>query len=124
MRDQPPGAVRRRRRAERAYAAARRPVHFHISNEFGDWDTVHHTFTYTNAVERAMRRAPSRELARGIFDGAMSVYLERFLNTPRQAFPTPAATSAPCSRKNSTTAGELGARRNVASLSSRDRNRS
>ncbi|MDZ4277898.1 MAG: Rieske (2Fe-2S) protein, partial [Dehalococcoidia bacterium] len=26
-----------------AYAAARRPVHFHVSNEFGDWDTVHHT---------------------------------------------------------------------------------
>jgi hypothetical protein len=70
-----------------AYAAARRPVHFHTSNEFGDWDTVHHTFTYTNAVERAMRRAPSRELARGILDGAMSVYLERFLNTPRQPFP-------------------------------------
>src|SRR6185436_3278407 len=39
-----------------AYAAARRPVHFHISNEFGDWDTVHHTFTYTNAVDQAMRR--------------------------------------------------------------------
>jgi hypothetical protein len=76
-----------------AYAAARRPAHFHISNEFGDWDTVHHTFTYTNAVEQAMRRAPSRELARGIFDGAMSVYLERFLNTPRQPFPAPAGAS-------------------------------
>ena len=71
-----------------AYAAARRPVHFHVSNEFGDWDTVHHTFTYTNAVDQAMRRAPSRELARGIFDGAMSVYLERFLNVPRQAIPS------------------------------------
>ncbi|MBM3140409.1 MAG: Rieske (2Fe-2S) protein [Chloroflexi bacterium] len=70
-----------------AYAAARRPVHFHVSNEFGDWDTVHHTFTYTNAVDRAMRRAPSRELARGIFDGALSVYLERFLNVPKQAMP-------------------------------------
>ena len=70
-----------------AYAAARRPVHFHVSNEFGDWDTVHHTFTYTNAVDQAMRRAPSRELARGIFDGAMSVYLERFLNVPKQAIP-------------------------------------
>ncbi|HEY7270996.1 MAG TPA: Rieske (2Fe-2S) protein [Dehalococcoidia bacterium] len=70
-----------------AYAAARRPVHFHISNEFGDWDTVHHTFTYTNAVDQAMRRAPSRLLARGIFDGAMSVYLERFLNVPKQPIP-------------------------------------
>ncbi len=72
-----------------AYAAARRPLHFHISNEFGDWNTVHHTFTYTNAVDRAMQRAPSRELARAILDGAASVYLERFLNTPRQARPEP-----------------------------------
>ena len=72
-----------------AYAAARRPVHFHISNEFDDWNTVHHTFTYTNAVDQAMRRSPSRELARGILDGAMSVYLERFLNVPRQPVPAP-----------------------------------
>jgi len=72
-----------------AYAAALRPVHFHVSNEFGDWDTVHHTFTYTNAVDQALRRAPSSLLARGIFDGAMSVYLERFLNMPRQPLPSP-----------------------------------
>ena len=70
-----------------AYAAARRPVHFHISNEFSDWNTVHHTFTYTNAVDQAMRRAASRALARGILDGAMSVYLERFLNVPKQPLP-------------------------------------
>ena len=72
-----------------AYAAVRRPLHFHISNEFGDWNTVHHTFTYTNAVDRAMQRAPSRELARAILDGAASVYLERFLNMPRQPRPEP-----------------------------------
>ena len=72
-----------------AYAAARRPVHFHVSNEFGDWDTVHHTFTYANAVDQALRRAPSKLLARGMFDGAMSVYLERFLNVPKQPIPTP-----------------------------------
>ncbi len=77
-----------------AYAAARRPVHYHVSNEFGDWDTVHHTFTYTNAVDQAMRRAPSKLLARGIFDGAMSVYLERFLNVPKQPIP-PAGRLAP-----------------------------
>jgi nitrite reductase/ring-hydroxylating ferredoxin subunit len=70
-----------------AYAAARRPVHFHVSNEFGDWDTVHHTFTYTNAVDQALRRSPSPELARGVLDGAMSVYLERFLNVPKQRMP-------------------------------------
>ena len=77
-----------------AYAAARRLVHFHVSNEFGDWDTVHHTFTYANAVDQAMRRAPSALLARGIFDGAMSVYLERFLNVPKQPAPRPAGRSA------------------------------
>ncbi len=72
-----------------AYAAARRALHFHTSNEFGDWDTVHHTFTYANAVDQALRRAPSNLLARGIFDGAMSVYLERFLNVPKQPQPEP-----------------------------------
>ena len=74
-----------------AYAAARRPVHFRVTNEFSDWETVHHTFTYTytNAVDQAMRRFPSNLLARGLFDGAMSVYLERFLNAPKQAMPTP-----------------------------------
>ena len=46
-----------------AYAAARRPVHFRVTNEFSDWETVHHTFTYTNAVDQAMRRFPSNLLA-------------------------------------------------------------
>jgi nitrite reductase/ring-hydroxylating ferredoxin subunit len=73
-----------------AYAAARRLMHFHVSNEFGDWDTVHHTFTYANAVDQAVARAPSELLARAIVDGAMSVYLDRFLNVPRQAPPRPA----------------------------------
>ena len=77
-----------------AYAAARRPVHFRVTNEFADWDTVHHTFTYTNAVDQAMRRSPSKLLARGIFDGAMSVYLERFLNVPKQALPVPNGSNA------------------------------
>ena len=40
-----------------------------------------------------MRRAPSRELARGILDGAMSVYLERFLNVPKQPIPTASRTA-------------------------------
>jgi hypothetical protein len=69
-------------------------VHFHVSNEFGDWDTVHHTFTYANAVDQAMRRAPSNLLARGIFDAAMSVYLERFLNVPKEPLPVASGRSA------------------------------
>ncbi len=72
-----------------AYAAARRVVHFHVSNEFGDWNTVHHGFTYANALDQSLRRAPSALLARGIFDGAMAIYLERFLNVPKQSIPKP-----------------------------------
>jgi nitrite reductase/ring-hydroxylating ferredoxin subunit len=70
-----------------SYAAGRRIAHFHISNEFGDWDTVLHTFTYANAIQRAMLRSPSRELLRGVFDAAMSVYLDRFLNIPSTPLP-------------------------------------
>jgi hypothetical protein len=70
-----------------SYTAARRIVHFHTSNEFGDWDTVLHTFTYANAIQHALRRAPSIELLRGVFDAAMSVYLDRFLNIPAAPLP-------------------------------------
>ncbi|HLV82050.1 MAG TPA: hypothetical protein VKT32_17300, partial [Chthonomonadaceae bacterium] len=69
------------------YAAARRIAQFHTRNEFGDWDTVLHTFTYANAVQQALRRAPSVELLRGVYDAAMSVYLDRFLNMPPAPLP-------------------------------------
>ncbi len=65
-----------------AYAAALRIARFHTSNEFGDWDTALHTFTFANAMHQGMRRAPSVELLRGVFDAAMSIYLDRFLNIP------------------------------------------
>jgi nitrite reductase/ring-hydroxylating ferredoxin subunit len=70
-----------------SYAAALRIARFHTSNEFSDWDTALHTFTYANAVEQGLRRAPSPELLRGVFDAAMSVYLDRFLNIPPARLP-------------------------------------
>ena len=70
-----------------AYAAALRIARFHTSNEFGDWDTALHTFTFANAVHQGLRRAPSPELLRGVFDAAMSVYLDRFLNMPAARLP-------------------------------------
>lgn len=70
-----------------SYAAALRIAHFHTSNEFGDWDTALHTFTFANAIEQGLRRAPSRELLRGVFDAAMSIYLDRFLNIPSARLP-------------------------------------
>ena len=72
-----------------AYAAALRIAQFHTSNEFGDWDTALHTFTFANAVHQGLRRHPSPELLRGVFDAAMSVYLDRFLNIPPARVPEP-----------------------------------
>ncbi|MCI0394412.1 MAG: Rieske (2Fe-2S) protein [Chloroflexi bacterium] len=69
------------------YAAALRIARFHTSNEFGDWDTALHTFTFANAIQQGIRRAPSTELLRGVFDAAMSVYLDRFLNVPAARLP-------------------------------------
>ncbi len=65
-----------------AYAAALRIARFPISNEFRDWDTALHTFTFANAVQQGLLRSESPELLRGVFDAAMSVYLDRFLNVP------------------------------------------
>jgi hypothetical protein len=72
-----------------SFAAATRIARFPTSNEFGDWDTALHTFTFANAVEQGLRRSASPELVRGVLDAAMSVYLDRFLNVPATRLPNP-----------------------------------
>ena len=81
------GATPQELSATVTYAAARRVAQFHTRNEFGDWDTVLHTFTYANAVQQGLNRAPSVALLRGVYDAAMSVYLDRFLNMPAAPLP-------------------------------------
>jgi nitrite reductase/ring-hydroxylating ferredoxin subunit len=71
------------------YAAALRIAQFSTNNDFNDWDSAHHTFTFANAVHQGMRRVASLELLRGVFDAAMSVYLNRFLNVPAARLPKP-----------------------------------
>jgi nitrite reductase/ring-hydroxylating ferredoxin subunit len=78
-----------------SYAAALRIVRFPTSNEFNDWDTALHTFTFANAVQQGLRRSPSPELLRGVFDAAMSVYLDRFLNVPPARIPEPDGAEEP-----------------------------
>ena len=73
-----------------AYAAALRIAQFQTNNDFRDWDTAHHTFTFANAVHQGLKRVASRELLRGVFDAAMGVYLDRFLNVPPARLPDPA----------------------------------
>lgn len=70
-----------------SFAAATRIARFPTSNEFGDWDTALHTFTFANAVEQGLRRSPSLALLRGVLDAAMSVHLDRFLNVPARRLP-------------------------------------
>jgi nitrite reductase/ring-hydroxylating ferredoxin subunit len=77
-----------------ACAAALRVARFGTANEFGDWITVLHTFTYCNAIDRAVRRCPTPEVLRGVFHGAASVYFDRFLNVPPASLPGERSTDA------------------------------
>ncbi len=72
---------------EVSYAAALRIARFPVTNEFSDWDTALHSFTFSNAVQQGLRRTGSRALVRGLFDAAMSVHLDRFLNVPPARLP-------------------------------------
>jgi nitrite reductase/ring-hydroxylating ferredoxin subunit len=70
-----------------ALAAALRITRFHVQNDHGDWDVVHHGFTAANALHQALRRHPTPELVRGVVHGALKVYLDRFLNVPAARLP-------------------------------------
>ena len=75
-------------------AAALRIVRFHVNNEFSDWIAVLHTFSYANALHQMLKRAESPEMLRGVYHGAMRVYLDRFLNVPPARLPDPGAAAA------------------------------
>ncbi len=68
-------------------AAALRVAQFNTNNDFRDWNTAHHSFTFANAVDRSIARVPSKLLLRGVFDASMTVYLNRFLNVPPVRLP-------------------------------------
>jgi nitrite reductase/ring-hydroxylating ferredoxin subunit len=70
-----------------AYAAALRITRFHVQNDFGDWNTVHHSFTTSNGLHQALVRRPTPALLRGLVHGALRVYLDRFLNVPAARLP-------------------------------------
>ena len=77
-------------------AAAMRITRFHVNNEFSDWIAVLHTFSYANALHQMLKRAESPEMLRGVYHGAMRVYLDRFLNVPPARLPDEgAAATAP-----------------------------
>lgn len=76
------------------YAAALRVARFNTNNDHGDWNAAHHPFTFANAVHQGLKRSPTVELLRGVFDAAISVYLNRFLNVPPARLADPKDTVA------------------------------
>jgi nitrite reductase/ring-hydroxylating ferredoxin subunit len=74
-----------------AYAAALRIARFHVQNDHGDWDNVHHAFTAANALHHALQRGAKIDLLRGAVHAALRINLDRFLNVP--AARPPQATS-------------------------------
>ncbi|MDZ7701293.1 MAG: Rieske (2Fe-2S) protein [Halobacteriales archaeon] len=89
------GATARELAERVAYAGARRIAQFGTSNEFRDWNTVHHTYTYANAVHGLAGRTDAPAAYRGVFDATVNVYLDRFLNTPPTPLPDPDGTADP-----------------------------
>ncbi len=81
-----------------AYAAAMRIARFGTANEIGDWVAALHSFSYCNALDQAILREPHPALTRGILHGAMSVYLNRFLNVPPAKLPDEASSLDDLSR--------------------------
>ena len=76
-----------------AYAAALRVARFGNANEHSDWETTHHVFTYTNAVDQMLRRTGTANTdghiaaLRCVLHGAMALYLTRYLNVPPSRIP-------------------------------------
>ena len=78
-----------------AYAAALRVARFGTANEFSDWNSAHHSFTYANALHQLLKRltanaadAPADPAwLRGVFHGAMALAMNRFLNVPPARLP-------------------------------------
>jgi hypothetical protein len=66
---------------------------FGNANEHSDWETAHHVFTYTNAVDQMLKRIGNAHIddrvtaVRGVLHGAMALYLARYLNVPPARIP-------------------------------------
>jgi hypothetical protein len=69
------------------YASAIRTARFHLKNE-GDWHDVANIYSYAHALYNAFHYAPSKELLRGIFHGAVFLAYVRWLNMPAARIPT------------------------------------
>jgi nitrite reductase/ring-hydroxylating ferredoxin subunit len=73
---------------ELSMAAAARLAHFPESNDIEDWFNPVHTFSFCNALHQVLSRGEvNPEIERGLLHGAMSIYVDRFLNIPNAKLP-------------------------------------
>ena len=71
-----------------AYAAALRLARFATSNEVTDWQSCQHTMNHANAAHQAIRRSPTADVVRAVFQAAIAVYMDRYLNVPPARLPS------------------------------------
>ena len=72
-------------------AAGLRLARFATSNEVSDWFNPQHTFIFCNAVQQALLRTTAPAVVRALFQAAIAVYMDRYLNVPPAKFPAAAA---------------------------------
>lgn len=76
-----------------AHAAALRLARFATTNEVTDWFSPQHTLIFANAVHQLVVRAsdaagePGPDAVRAIFQAAIAVYIDRYLNVPPAKLP-------------------------------------
>ena len=68
-------------------AAGLRLARFATSNEVSDWFNPQHTFIFCNAVQRALLRTTGADVVRALYQAAIAVYMDRYLNVPAAKLP-------------------------------------
>jgi hypothetical protein len=53
-----------------------------------DWFNPQHSYIHSNAVYQAVKRSPTPQVVRAVFQAAISVYIDRFLNVPAAKLPS------------------------------------
>jgi hypothetical protein len=70
-----------------AHAASLRLARFATSNEVTDWFNPQHSLNFANAVHQAVCRVVTPDTVRAIFQAAIAVYVDRYLNVPPARLP-------------------------------------
>ena len=76
-------------------AAGLRLARFATSNEVSDWFNPQHTLIFCNAVQRALLRTGGPDVVRALYQAAIAVYMDRYLNVPAAKLPAERGTVRP-----------------------------